>query len=292
MTSRRIALATSATFPDLAPDDHLLANWLSSQGHEVRIKIWDEPEDWRQFDAVVVRSCWDYHEKRQRFIEWIDTVEAAGVRLLNPPALLRWNHDKSYLQELKKNGIPTVATEWLSRRAAANLQEVLQRRGWPRAVIKPRVSATAWRTSTTSLESAVEDQAALTELLHDEDVMVQPFLEEIVTHGELSFIYFNGERSHVVLKRARQGDFRVQEEFAGTVETVPTNDALWQQADAVIATLDSTALYARVDGPVLGDRLHVLEFELIEPALYLAFDKLAAARFGAAVLAWLEPNVL
>lgn len=147
-------------------------------------------------------------------------------------------------------------------------------------------------TTTTQLDTAGRDQATLVALLQDEDVMVQPFLQEIVTQGELSFIYFNGERSHVVLKKARRGDFRVQEEFLGTVEAAAPAVTLWQQADAVLAALERTPLYARVDGPVLAGQLHVLELELIEPVLFLAADEQAAARFGTAVLARLANNDL
>lgn len=284
MTARRIALATSQDFPQLAPDDQLLEARLRNQGHVVSVLVWDEPAAWGAFDIVVVRSCWDYHRKRPLFLEWIDRLQDSGVLLQNAPALLRWNHDKRYLRDLESQGIPTAETEWLEQGSQADLKEILKRHGWQQAVIKPRVSATAWRTSRTSQETAAADQQQLDHLLADADVMVQGFLDEIVLAGEFSFIYFDGERSHVVLKRARPGDYRVQEEFAGTVEAVQVPQSLWRQADAVLETLHEVPLYARVDGPIIAGQLHVLELELIEPALYLAMDARAAARFAAATL--------
>ena len=284
MSARRIALATSSSFPQMAPDDQLLEAWLRQQGHEVAVQVWDEATDWERFDLVIVRSCWDYHRKRGQFLEWIQALRDASVNLLNPPAMLAWNHDKRYLQDLAERSIPIVETEWVEGGSSADLMEILKRRGWSQAVIKPRVSATAWKTSRTSLETARQDQAGLDTLLSEENVMVQGFVDEIVEVGEFSFLYFNGVRSHAVLKRASAGDFRVQDEFAGTAHLVQPQAAVWSQADAVLATLDEVPLYARVDGPLIDGTLHVLELELIEPALFLAVDPGAAARFGAAAL--------
>ncbi|HKE00748.1 MAG TPA: hypothetical protein VKE69_07055, partial [Planctomycetota bacterium] len=89
---RRVALATSADLPDLAEDDRGLLDELRARGAEADPTVWSEPSvEWSAYDAVVVRSCWDYHLRLDEFVGWIDRVERDGVRLLNPPELLRWN---------------------------------------------------------------------------------------------------------------------------------------------------------------------------------------------------------
>src|SRR5207247_1506148 len=55
---------------------------------------------WAAFDAVVVRSVWDYHLRPAEFLRWVEAVDRAGTPLLNPAVVLRWNHHKSYLRDL------------------------------------------------------------------------------------------------------------------------------------------------------------------------------------------------
>ena len=44
----------------------------------------------------------------------------------------------------------------------------------------------------------------------------------IMPRGELSLIYLDGGFSHAVVKRAAQGEWRVQDELGGTVEAALT----------------------------------------------------------------------
>jgi glutathione synthase/RimK-type ligase-like ATP-grasp enzyme len=114
--------------------------------------------------------------------------------------------------------------------------------------------------------------------------MIQPFLPAIGEEGELSLFYFDRRFSHAVRKRPRAGDFRVQEQFGGEAEPcAPEADAL-AAAEAVLAAIKEPLLYARVD-LIRGLDGHwaLTEIELIEPDLFLAYDRLAPARFVAAV---------
>jgi hypothetical protein len=53
---------------------------------------------------VLVRSCWDYHTKPAAFLAALDALAAAGLAVLNPPSLIRWNTDKRYLARLAGQG--------------------------------------------------------------------------------------------------------------------------------------------------------------------------------------------
>ena len=132
---RRLAFATWRGQPALTEDDARAADALRRAGHAVEPAVWDAPDvRWDGFDAVIVRSCWDYHHRPDAFLEWVGRVEAAGTPLWNPPAVLRWNHHKSYLRDL---GVPTVPTVWLERGAEADLGHLLAERGWDEAGCLP-----------------------------------------------------------------------------------------------------------------------------------------------------------
>ena len=104
----RIALATCAEFPDLDAEGPLLMAALSGLGMHAEPAVWTDPDAaWSSYDAVVVRSTWDYHQRRDEFLEWADRV-ATVTRLANPADVLRWNTDKTYLRELSEAGLPVV----------------------------------------------------------------------------------------------------------------------------------------------------------------------------------------
>ncbi len=245
-----IALVTWRGLPELAPDDRLLRDALVRRGAEVRAVVWDDASvDWSAFDAIVIRSTWDYHKRFDEFRAWLDRMD--GLPLWNPPAVLRWNTHKSYLLDLQSRGVPIVPTL------------LVPRGGF---IVKPAVSATAFRT---------ERHAT------DVDVLVQPFVPEIVTDGELSFVFLGQQFSHAVRKRVASGDFRVQTEFGGSVEPFAPGDDLIGQAAEIAASLGDGWLYARIDCIVRDGRLLLMELEATEPSLFL--DAESAGRFADAI---------
>jgi glutathione synthase/RimK-type ligase-like ATP-grasp enzyme len=280
---KRIALATSAKLPTLNDDDRLLIPALAELGLAAVPAVWDAPDVcWDEFQGVLVRSCWDYHQRLEEFLAWVARLERAGVPLWNPPALLRWNSHKGYLRDLAARGAPIVPTRWLERGARVNLAELLRNAAWRDAVVKPAVSASAQGTWRTSFETASADQPQLDEQLRSGDVMVQPYMIEVhhPKGGEWSILFFGGRASHAVLKRPAAGDYRVQWEFGGTAATMAPSDTLLADADAVMAAVPGDPVYARVDGVERDGRLVLMELELIEPHLFLGWDNGAAGRLA------------
>jgi glutathione synthase/RimK-type ligase-like ATP-grasp enzyme len=265
-----IALVTCARLPQLTEDDCLLAAALREGGAEARAVVWDDPTvDWTSFDAIVIRSTWDYHLRIDEFLAWLDHLEACGARVWNPVPLLRWNADKSYLRGLD---VPRVPTAFVRR--GGDVRAAMREHGWHRAVVKPNVSATAFETF------IVEDgQSCPSSGLATRDVLVQPFIDEVVRDGEWSLLFFGGVYSHAVLKRARAGDFRVQNDFGGTAEVREPDAAIVEGAARALAAA-APALYARVDGVVIAGVFTLMELELIEPVLFLREHPEAAARLA------------
>jgi glutathione synthase/RimK-type ligase-like ATP-grasp enzyme len=271
---RRIAVATCAAFPDLHADDRLLLGALAEEGVDARPVVWDAATDWRTFDAVLLRSTWDYHLAPERFRAWLDELDRLGVPAWNPTSLVRWNMDKRYLRELEAKGVPVVPTVWLD--GPGGLEEVLSR-GWDEVVVKPAVSAGAWRTV-----RARAGELAVFPL--GDGLLVQPYLPEVAGPGELSLVFVAGEYAHAVWKRAAPGDFRVQGIHGGTEHPAAPDGAVVRDARAVLAAAPSTGLYARVDGVVRDGRLLLMELEQIEPYLFLAHDPAVARRLARALI--------
>ena len=283
MTRATVALATSEEVPELVPDDRLLIPALAERGIDAVPAVWDDASvDWRRFGGVVIRSCWDYHFKVDRFDAWTRRLEADGIPLWNPPDILRWNARKVYLRDLADRGVTIVPTRFVDRSSAPALDGILHDAGWAEAVVKPVVSASAhetWRAE----RGRPDDAARFAELVARMPLMVQPFVAEVEREGEWSLCFFGGRFSHAVLKRPRPDDFRVQREHGGTAEVVAASDRLVAEAAAALAAAGRPTVYARVDGCVIGGALHLMELELLEPGLFLALDPGAADRFADAI---------
>jgi hypothetical protein len=283
----KVALATCDRVPDLTEDDRLLLDELSRRGVSARPLVWnDAGARWAMFDRVVIRSCWDYHLRLSEFLAWLDRVEADGVPLWNPAPLVRSNAHKSYLKDLKGAGLPVVPTAWLERGSTVDLGRLLRDRGWSEAVVKPAVSASAFRTWRVSAQDAASGDAhrALRELTAEGDVLVQPFLREIERDGEWSFVFLGGGFSHAVLKRPAAGDFRVQAEYGGSALTEAPPSSALSEAQAVADYIKGPWAYARIDAVLTEGALTLMEVELIEPYLFLANHPRAAARLADAIL--------
>lgn len=285
MNSRsRVALVTYRGLPGLNADDQRAASALENLGTGVDAVCWDDPTaDWSAYSAVVLRSTWDYHLRVAEFHAWIDRMEALGVRLWNPPAILRWNTDKRYLARLSHPTLNPPPTEILQRGSIVDLTALLDARGWDEAVIKPAISADGFSTERTSRAQAESDQPVLEAMLARADVVMQKLVPEIRTNGEISLMFFGGAFSHAVSKRPKAGEFRVQERLGGIIVRTDPPRALIDDARDLLETWAPGCLYARVDVVKTGERFVLMEVELAEPSLYLEHDPPSALAFARAI---------
>jgi glutathione synthase/RimK-type ligase-like ATP-grasp enzyme len=280
-----IAFATSDAHRDLTPDDHLAVVELQARGAAVTGAVWNDPSvDWTAFDSIIIRSTWDYHRHADEFRTWIGALEATGAPMWNPPAVLHWNMEKTYLRDLERAGVPVVPTEWLARGSRPDLAGLLASRGWLEAVVKPVISAAATRTWRVSRDTVSEIEAALAESLEIGDVMVQPFIPEIQTKGEWSLMFIEGEFSHAVRKMPTAGDFRVQTGFGGRSAADNPDSSVLSAARLVLDAVPSPWLYARVDGIETESGFVLLELEMLEPALFFSHTASGAARFADSII--------
>ena len=280
----RIALATAADWPDLSSDDHILAAAFARLGATATPATWTDPAvPWRDFDGVLIRSCWDYHLHPAAFRAWLARLEAEAVPLWNPPGVVRWNLEKTYLRDVEAAGVGIVPTVWVDGDPARELSHLMADRQWPRAVVKPVISASAHATWATTGDPAADD-ARFRAAASGGALMVQQFVEEVRTVGEWSLVFIAGAFSHAVLKRPAGDDFRVQPHLGGTHVRRSPDARLLTEAAAALAAAPGPTLYARVDGCDVGGRFLVMELELIEPLLFFADEPAAAERVAAEML--------
>jgi glutathione synthase/RimK-type ligase-like ATP-grasp enzyme len=285
MPKLRIGIATCDKFPDLSADDQLFSSELVKLRVAAAPVIWDDENvEWGNFSCVVIRSCWDYHRKPDEFLAWLDLLEQNNVNVWNPVSALRGNMRKTYLRDLQARGIAVVPTEFLNRGDDAALADVLERRDWKSAVVKPDISASSFQTRLVARENAGTEQAYFQQLLNVSGVMVQPFLPEVAARGEWSFVFIDGEFSHAALKRPKAGDFRVQDDFGGSQVLETPSLSLLQNAAAIAACIPEPWLYARVDGVEIDGVFTLMELELIEPSLFLLLEPRSAERLARATL--------
>jgi glutathione synthase/RimK-type ligase-like ATP-grasp enzyme len=277
-----VALVTCAAYPDLFEDDRLLVAPLRDRGIEGVPAVWSEAGvEWTSFDALVIRSPWDYFERNTEFRAWLDARIASGVLLCNAGDILVWNYDKSYLDDLA-NEVPLVPTIRIAKGETADVAALARARGWSDIVVKPTISGGAYRTWRFHVDDAADHARDIAETLSDRGLLVQPFLPEIF-EGELSLLFFDGVFSHAVRKRPKAGEYRVQFQYGGTFEAVEVGADLIAMARACVLAAPSLPVYARVDGVLQEGGFLLMELEAFEPLLFLASHPRAAARLASAI---------
>ncbi len=267
--------------------DHLLIPPLNAAGWQVDQVSWRDPgADWDRYDAVVVRTPWDYQHDLAGFLAVLEQIDASRARLANDLGLMTWNLDKRYLRDLDARGIAIVPTRWFEDWRADDADAAFAAFDVDEIVVKPVVAAGAHDTFRLDRGALAQRAGELADLFAQRAHMIQPFAPSVLDPGEYSLFYFGGRLGHAIVKRPKPGDFRVQEEHGGLLAAHIPDAALTAAGDAAMAALDAAPLYARADFVLWRNRPVLIEFELVEPSLYLEFDDESPARFVAAFLDW------
>jgi glutathione synthase/RimK-type ligase-like ATP-grasp enzyme len=279
----RIALATAVAAFALDEDLPPLLEALRARGHRADAVAWDDPTvSWSRFDLVLLRSTWNYTERPRAFLRWCETV-AATTRLLNPPALVRWNTDKRYLADLSKAGVPVIPAHVL-----APGDDPAAFPAHAEFVVKPCIGAGSRDTQRYTAPNRAAAVAHAKRLLDaGRHVLVQPYLDAVDTDGETALLFFAGRYSHAIRKGpllARDGD-ATSALFAPEAITPrePSSAEIEVAHRALSAIPGGAPLYARVDLLPSPDGPQLLELELTEPSLFFEQAPGSAERFVAAI---------
>ncbi|HEV2594633.1 MAG TPA: hypothetical protein VGU01_05470 [Sphingomicrobium sp.] len=266
MSDFDVTLVTYSRLPHLTPDDRLLAVELERRCMSVRAAVWsDEAIDWSASTLTVLRSTWDYFHGPVEFLAWLDAA-GSETSILNSPALIRWNHDKHYLDSLDTYGVPTVPTVFADKASSVDLAEAAAMFETTELVIKPAIGGAAHGARRFAIGRDFDEAVNhLERLTASGCALIQPFFESILTERERSLVFLGSSFSHAYLKPPFSAGSMAGE--AGEVVHVP-EDSEFELARRALASLDEVPAYARVDMALRDGRPHLMELELIEPALH------------------------
>ena len=279
-----VGILTCARLPELLESDQKLIPLFKQYNINAKAVIWDDDSiDWTTFDYLLFRNIWDYYQKENTFNDWLKKMESLGIKTLNPLAVIQQNKHKFYLKELEKKGVLILPTIFLEKNSKKSLENILPR-NWEKIVIKPAFSAGSYLTKLVDRSEIESIQKEFEEHFETKDFLLQEFRPEIKELGETSFIFFNGNFSHAINKKPVEGDFRVQIQYGGNYTLVEPSIKLITQAKAILNQIPEQLLYARIDGIVKDNQLHLMEIELIEPDLYFDIAIGSRERFVEAFL--------
>jgi glutathione synthase/RimK-type ligase-like ATP-grasp enzyme len=262
-------------------EDGLVMDGLEKLNLRTIKKDWNDHKfNWTSTKSAIFRSTWDYFDQFSNFRNWLDIIKEQCF-LINPYEQINWNLDKHYLLDLQKKDLPIVESVFVPKKNELNLETISKSKNWKDIVIKPTISGAARHTYHLKNDEIKKFQDKWLSLTNNEDFMVQEFQKNILSSGEIAVMLFGGEYSHSVLKKAKKGDFRVQDDFGGSVEKINPSLEIIELAEKTVKNLKNMPLYARVDIIFDNDNNPVIsELELIEPELWFRFKEESACKLA------------
>lgn len=274
-----ITLLTDARYVESKPgdwyvenihlEDKLLRHALENRGLRVHRTNWDNPDfDWEQTHYAMFRTTWDYFDRFAAFSKWLKET-ASKTLFINDVNLIWWNMDKQYLRELAAKEVPIPPTIFIEMGDERTLYAIASSTNWKEFVLKPAISGSARHTYRFDRENLGGNESIFGQLIKAESMLLQEFQFNVPIKGEITFMMMNGQFTHAVLKKAQAGDFRVQDDFGGTVhDYLPSLEEI-AFAEKVLRACPYPPLYARVDAIWNNEgQLCVSELEAIEPELW------------------------
>lgn len=242
---------------------------------------WRAPiEAFAASDLVLLGTAWDYQDYPGEFLAKLEALESAGILVCNPPSLVRWNMDKSYLRDLEGQGTRIIPTIWQDNPGRANIVAAFDILDCDMLVVKRQIGAGGMGQHLFARDDLPDDNWTM-----GHPAMLQPFLPAIKDEGELSFVFIDGAFSHAVRKIAAKGEYRIQSLYGGLEQPIEPAHADLRSASCALAAMPGQApLYARIDMVRAEDGgLLLMEAEAIEPFLYPVQGRELGERLAAAI---------
>ena len=295
-SKKKISFATCTRYPEISDrlisrDDLLAEHLISNYDVQITGCPWNDPDiQWDDFDLVIVRSTWDYCQHIGEFRAWLKKLDNIGASVQNSLDVINWNVDKKYLLDLQRKGVKTIDTVYVS--SNVQLKDIMVEKNWQEVVIKPSIGCDSYRTfKVPSVKEASLMQNEFEAMVEESEcLLVQKYLPSILTKGEWSVIYLDGNFSHVVNKHPTS-DFRSVTCQEGDISYIKEPPAeLLEAAKGVVSVLEWKPLYARIDFLQDDDDgvFKLIELELTEPALYLGFGPQPYKYFAKAIMESLQ----
>ncbi|PRX54756.1 ATP-grasp domain-containing protein [Flagellimonas meridianipacifica] len=256
-------------------EDQLIIQAFQKEGLSVTRKAWDDREfDWKSSRVALFRATWDYFDRFDEFFDWFQKTKEK-TQFINSATLIQWNIDKHYFQNLSSKGVNIPRTLFIEKASNLTLEEAIRRAkeqfsfSSSEFILKPCIAGGARHTYRFEVKQANELENTFQKLIAEEAMMLQEFQRNIVSEGEMSLMLFDGAYSHAVLKIAKPGDFRVQDDYGGSVHDYQPSFEEIEFAKKVVEACPELPTYARVDIFRDNDGNWALaELEIFEPELW------------------------
>lgn len=211
-------------------------------------------------------------DHQAEFLAFLDRASRLAP-VANDPALVRWNLSKRYLEELGFKGLRVIPSLFVESPVSA--ADAFTALAADEIVVKPVVGGGGFgQTRLTRAEAA--------DVVLQPGQFVQPLIPEIMTEGEISLIFVDGEFSHAVRKLPRGGEYRIQVIHGGSEHAYAPSSAEIEVAQAFVAALPVPALACRVDLVTTAHGPLLMELEAIEPHLFPTYGAQLGERMAEA----------
>ncbi len=275
---------------NLLQEDQLVLQALEKQGLKTARKSWDDPDfDWSTTKYALFRTTWDYFDRYREFSKWLENT-SKKTQFINSKKLIHWNIDKHYLQYLSNHGVTIPTTFFIEKGSTITLANAISHSEANNGfnsdtyILKPCVSGAARHTYKIQKDKIENHENIFQKLVAKKAMMLQEFQKNIVSEGEISMMVFNGEFTHAVLKIAKVGDFRVQDDFGGSVHNYTPDQEQVAFAQSVVKAAPELPIYARVDIFRDNDGNWALaELEIFEPELWFRLNPKAAEKLASVI---------
>ena len=266
---------------NILTEDNLVLEALKKRNLNVIRIDWDSKNfDWRNTKYVLFRTTWDYFDKFKKFKNWLKKIKNKTI-LINNYNQIIWNIDKHYLLELKQKNINIPKTTIIKKKSKESLKSIYLKSGFKELILKPTISGAGRHTYKINTKNINKYQNIFKKIIKNEDMMIQEFQKSILTKGEVSLMLIGGKFTHSILKKAKKNEFRVQDDFGGTVHNYNASKEEIKFAENTILKIKPTPVYARVDIIIdNNNKIALSELELIEPEMWFRKNKIAASKLA------------
>lgn len=211
-----------------------------------------------------------------RFFSMVSTFEKNIPIVVNDPATIRHNIDKSYLFQLHERGVrvgrPHTIADAVEQRLKKNLP----------CVVKPLFGE---RGNKVLLAKSVDDLSSIEG--KENEFIAQEFMPEI-RQGEKSLAFLGFDFQHAVIKLPNRGnadEFRCNESLGGTVEVYEPSKGELEYSVNLLKVYESFGCpihFSRIDFVTTESGPKLVEAELLNPSIYANYSK-KGPQFGKAI---------
>ncbi len=252
-------------------DDKMLCDALIGQGLYANIIAWDNESELKEYNIGIIRSCWDYHNRKEEFICQLEKY-SKFMKIFNSVQTIKWNSDKRYLLDFDDR-FKVIKTKIANNQK--ELSSILDDFKESCLVLKPTVSASGMDTYKVKAKNKVAVLDAAQNIFKlNKSVIIQKYISNIEKQGERSLVVIDGICTYAYKKMPAEGNFLVHNHWGGSVSPSSVTDedkALTKKIlEYLYERLNEKPLYMRIDLLYENNEPLLLELELIEPGLSLS----------------------